>query len=263
MFKLRERPSPQMSLIAGSFTMAIFFVVWYLFTLGNPEERWVSPSIIGSPSEVFGSFPSLWFDRALTRNVFISLQRLLEGFGLAAIIGVPLGIICGTWLLVNAAFAPLTVFLRNVPMSAILPLTLLWFGIGEEGKIMFIFMACVSFVMFDTVRAITDVNEQYVQAARTLGASDMQILFKVLIPNALPSIVDSLRLLFGIAFGYIVLAELVNLSGGVGSLIIVSQRRGPRDHVYLILAVIAVIAYVIDCILRYVQNYLFPYRAQK
>jgi ABC-type nitrate/sulfonate/bicarbonate transport system permease component len=263
MFKLRETPSFKMSFVASSFTVLVFFMTWYFSTIGSPENRMVSPAVIGSPSEVVNSFHSLWFDRALTRNVVISLQRLLEGFGLAALVGVPLGILCGAWPLLNSAMAPISVFLRNVPMSAILPLTLLWFGIGEEGKVMFIFMACVCFVMFDTVRSVSEVNEQYVQAARTLGASDLQILFKVLIPNAMPNIFGSLRLLFGLAFGYIVLAELVNLSGGVGSLILVSQRQGPRDHVYLILVVIAILAYLIDCVLCSIQSYLFPYRVQK
>lgn len=247
---------------AGCMTVLILLSIWGLATMGKPENRLVSPVVIGSPWEVAASFHSLWFDRALTRNLFVSLTRLVEGFGLAIVIGVPLGIVCGTWPVFNAMMSPISVFLRNVPMSAMLPLTLLWFGLGEEQKVAFIFMACVSFITFDVVRAIWEVNEQYVQSARTLGASDIQILFKVLVPNAMPSIFGSLRLLFGIAFGYIVLAELVNQAGGVGDLILTSQRIGPRDHVYLIMIVIAMVAYGIDRLLCKIQSYLFPYLSQ-
>src|SRR5262249_47404610 len=162
-----------------------------------------------------------------------SLGRVMKGFGLAALIGVPLGVICGTWPIINAFVAPVSVFGRNVPISALVPLTLVWFGIGETQKYMFIFVACVMFVVFDAARAIASVDEKYVQTALTLGASKSQIVFKVLVPLALPDIFGSLRLLFGLAFGYIILAELVGKDGGVGELISESERLGPRQHVYL------------------------------
>src|SRR4029077_13986252 len=113
---------------------------------------------------------------------------------------------------------------------------------------------------FDSARAVASVEERYLQTALTLGASPLQVLKKVLVPLALPEIFGSLRLLFGLAFGYIILAEMVNIESGLGALIIVSQRRGPMAHVYLILALITVVAYGIDRLLLMVQRWLFPYR---
>jgi NitT/TauT family transport system permease protein len=160
----------------------------------------------------------------------------------------------------NAFLAPLSVFGRNVPISALVPLTLIWFGIDELQKVMFIFVATVMFVVFDVTRAVAGVDEKYVQTARTLGASNAQVLLKVLVPLSFPDIFGSLRLLFGIAFGYIILAEMVNMTGGLGALILTSQRRGPMEHVYLVLVIITLVAYGIDRALFALSRWLFPHR---
>ncbi|HEY3323593.1 MAG TPA: ABC transporter permease [Planctomycetota bacterium] len=259
-FKLREQPSLLTRFVAGVLCVALVLGVWSFLTAGKPEERILPRGVIDSPRETFSTFGSLWFDRELTRNMALSVWRLLQGFGLAALVGVPLGVLCGTWPRINAFFAPISVFGRNVPVSALVPLTLVWFGIGELQKIMFIFIACVMFIVFDSARAIASVREQYVQTALTLGAKKSQVVLKVLVPLALPDIVGSLRLLFGLAFGYIILAELIGQEGGVGNLISDSQRIGPREHVYLILFTITIVAYGIDRLLFKFQHFIFPYR---
>jgi ABC-type nitrate/sulfonate/bicarbonate transport system permease component len=185
------------------------------------------------------------------------------GFGLAAVVGVPLGVLCGCFPRVQAFFLPPVVFGRNIPVAALIPLTFSLFGIGELQKVMFIFIACVAFIVWDTARAIEEVGSQYIDTAYTLGAGTWQTIGKVLLPLALPSVFNSLRLLFGLAFGYIMLAEVIKFggeAGGLGDLINISQRRGPREHVLLILLIIPVVALVIDRFLFLVQAELFPYR---
>jgi hypothetical protein len=137
-------------------------------------------------------------------------------------------------------------------------LTILWFGIDETQKVMFIFIACVPFVYSDTVRAIASVPDRYVETAQTLGASRWQIMTKVLVALALPDIYNSLRHLFGMAFGYIMLAELINESYGLGYLLMTSQRRGLSEHIILILMVIGLLAFAIDRLLYFFQRGLFP-----
>lgn len=257
---MRATPSVLNRCRFGAICMLLLFLVWSITTEGKPEERIVSPAVIGSPEETIRSFGTLWFDRALMRNIIISLWRVIQGFGLAAVIGVPIGIACGTWPALNAFLAPITVFGRNVPMSALVPLTLLWFGIEESQKIMFIFISCVAFIIFDSALAIAAVHERYVQTALTLGATEWQVVTKVLIPLAMPTIFDSLRLLFGLAFGYIILAEMVNMNGGLGDLILTSQRQGPREHVYIVLVIISMLAYGLDRLLLFMEQMLFPYK---
>src|ERR1043166_1500830 len=152
------------------------------------------------------------------------MRRVLIGFGLAAGVGVPLGILAGSWRVLDAASAPVAIFGRNVPVAALIPLTILWFGIDEMQKVMFIFIACLPFVYSDAVRAIISVPDRYVETAQTLGAKAPQVVSKVLVALALPDIYKSLRGLFGMAFGYIMLAELINAEYGLGYLLSTSQH---------------------------------------
>ncbi len=256
-----RRPVSQLQGLALQLAAVLFILlVWGALTWGPPEERVLSPLTLPSPAEVLGHVKSLWFDAALTRSTGWSLWRILLGFGLAALIGIPVGILAGCFRSVELFLKPVTLFLRNVPIAALIPLTLVWFGLGETQKVFFIFIACIGFVIVDTTRAILDVDERYVETAYTLGAKKHQVIGKVLIPLALPDVFNSLRLLFGLAFGYIVLAELIDARFGLGYIVQVAQRRGPREHIYLVLFVIVTLAFCIDRLLWFAQKKLFPYR---
>jgi NitT/TauT family transport system permease protein len=254
-------PPPRMARrLIGVGAVAAVVLLWWVATSGlGAEDRWVSPVILPSPLEVIRSFPSLW-DRGLPQSIAATLKRVLIGFGLAAVLGVPLGILAGSWRVIESAGAPLALFGRNLPVAALIPLTILWFGIDETQKVMFIFIACVPFVYADAVASITGVPDRYVETAQTLGAKPLQIVLKVLVPLALPDIYNSLRHLFGLAFGYIMLAELINAEHGLGFLLMASQRRGLSEHVILILLIIGLLAYGIDRVLFWFQRGLFPYR---
>jgi NitT/TauT family transport system permease protein len=191
------------------------------------------------------------------------LRRVVFGFALAATVGIPLGVLCGCFPWVNSFLAPINVFGRNIPIAALIPLTFALFGIGELQKVMFIFIAAVAFVMMDTASAVADVSGSYIDTAYTLGASRRQIIMKVLVPLAMPRVFNSLRLLFGLAFGYIMLAELVTEGGGVGGLgniINVARRRGNGEPILLVLMVIPAVALAIDRALFAIQKSLFPYQ---
>jgi ABC-type nitrate/sulfonate/bicarbonate transport system permease component len=263
-FALRRGLPAWQSALMGLVGVLVCLALWWFLTNGPVEERIIPPSKgLSSPAETFASFHSLWFERALTRNLLTTLRRLALGFGLAALIGVPVGVFCGCFPRVQAFFLPVTLFGRNIPVAALIPLTFSLFGIGEFQKIMFIFIACVAFIVWDTTRAIEEVGSQYIDTAFTLGAGTWQTIGKVLLPLALPSVFNSLRLIFGLAFGYIMLAEVIKFgaeAGGLGDLINISQRRGPREHVFLILLIIPVVALLIDRLFFLVQAELFPYR---
>jgi NitT/TauT family transport system permease protein len=261
LFELRVPPPRLTRQLVGAAAMGVLLLIWWIATRGaGPEDRWVSPIILPSPMEVVKSFPALLNERALLQSIAATLKRVLIGFGLAAIIGVPLGILAGSWRVIESAGAPLALFGRNLPVAALIPLTILWFGIDETQKVMFIFIACVPFVYSDVVSAIAGVPDRYVETAQTLGASPIQIVRKVLVALALPDIYNSLRQLFGLAFGYIMLAELINAKHGLGYLLMASQRRGMSEHIILVLIVIGLLAYGIDRMLFWFQRGLFPHR---
>lgn len=317
---IRDAPGYKESLLFGAACVGLVLLVWWLITLG--ENPLVSPLTLPSPHDTFSSFPELW-KRELSRSIVISLVRVLGGFLLAAAIGVPLGVVAGSYLRVNAFFKPPVIFGRSIPVAALLAITMVWFGIGDFGKVMFIFVATIGFVIFDTVNIVSAVPDRFIDTAYTLGAhgsrkkgariaaftgllygllmvsgwhllredpawtlgmelstkgawyrfgggfllgfalwypiAGHQILRKVIFPLSLPDIVNSLRLIFGLAFGYIMLAEVVNAESGIGALIITSQRRGFYDHVYLCLFIITLLAWGIDRSIMALQRMLFPY----
>jgi len=260
--RLREPVDGAWSKVLGATCLLLVMFAWFIFTIGSAEQRVISPTILPSPLEVANELPSLFTERGLFGAIAASLMRVLLGFALAVGVGVPLGILAGSFRALESFLAPLAIALRNLPVAALVPLTLLWFGIGESQKILFIFVACLPFAFADACSAVLKVPDRYLDTARTLGASQAQLIGKVLIPMALPDIVHSFRALLGMAFGYIMLAELVNAGNGLGFLLNQSQRRGLTEHVYLVLLLIGLMAWSIDFGLRKLERWLFPYAEQ-
>jgi ABC-type nitrate/sulfonate/bicarbonate transport system permease component len=258
--ELRQAPQAPWGKSLGLLFLILFGFFWFVATLGDVEHRFVSPAILPSPGELFGSVHSLLFERHLGQSILYTLARVFAGFFLAVAVGVPLGIISGSVRAVQSFLSPIVIALRNLPLAALIPLTILWFGIDEAQKVMFIFIATLPFVFSDACAAIINVPERYVDTAKTLGASNSQLIGRVLVPLAMPDIFGSLRSLFGLAFGYIMLAELINAPLGLGAMINISQRRGQTEHIFLILLIIGGLAWMIDTALGYLQQWLFPYK---
>ncbi len=257
--RLRAEPSVPMALALGPGKVLFVLLIWWFVTRGEVVDRMISPNRLPSPGEVFAALGKL-FERHIPDNIIATLERVVKGVGLAAIVGVTLGIAAGANRGIAAALGPIVIFLRSVPMGALLPLTLVLFSTGEQEKTMFLFLAIVPFVFSDSVKAVSLVPERYIETALTLGASRRQIVRKVLVPLALPDIITSLRFQVGLALGYITLAEAIDTPEGLGAMINSSQREALPEHVYLLLFVIAVLAFGIDLLLRTLQRGVFPWR---
>ncbi len=261
---IRGTLAPTTTLVLGLVPVIVVLGGWWIITAGpSAETRMVSPVILPSPTEVAASFESLWFDRALMRSVLYSLGRVLAGFAVAAVIALPLGIAMGAFASVRAIFNPVAVAGAYLPIAALVPLTLSWFGVGELQKVVFLGVASFVFLLPLVVAAVDSVHETYLKTAYTLGATPWQTVFRVMIPIAAASIYDGLRMVIGIGWTYIILAEIVAAERGLGNLIIISQRRGPREHIYLVLLVIVLLAFTTDKLLERIGRVLFPYRGVK
>ena len=260
LLSIRENLGTPLKIVLGAIPIVLIFLGWHLATTGAAEERFISPTILPSPGEVIRSFPSLWFQAELSRSALTSALRVVIGFGVAWVIAFPLGILMGAFTKVDATFSPVMVFLGYLPIPALVPLTMSLFGVDEMQKVMFLALAFFIFLLPQFVRAVADVDNVFLQTAYTLGASRWQTLRRVMLPVALPRIVHAMRLGFGVGWTYIILAEMVAAERGLGNIIIVAQRRGPREHVYLVLVVIVLIAYLTDKFWAVLSRFLFPYQ---
>ena len=260
LLSIRESIGTPLKIVLGAIPIVLIFLGWHLATAGAAEERLISPTILPSPGEVIRSFPALWFQAELSRSALTSAVRVLEGFGVAWLVAFPLGILMGAFTKVGATFSPVMVFLGYLPIPALVPLTMSLFGVDELQKVMFLALAFFIYLLPLFVRAVGDVDNVFLQTAYTLGATRWQTLRRVLLPVALPRIVHAMRLGFGVGWTYIILAEMVAAERGLGNIIIVAQRRGPREHIYLVLVVIVKIAYLTDKFWVVLSRYLFPYQ---
>ncbi len=233
---------------------------WIAATSGPTiESRLLSPIILPSPMEVLRSFPVLHNQQALVRSVLISFGRITSGFALAAIVAIPLGIQMASFSKVTAFFRPLALIGGYVPIVVFIPLSLAWFGIGESQKVGFLFIGCFVVLLPAVIRAIEQVPADYLNLAATKGASEWQLVSNVMLPVAAPAIWNALRTVYGVGWGWIILAEIVNGDRGMGYLISISERRGQTASTYAVIVVICVIAVGCDQIWRRVGHQLFPY----
>ncbi len=269
-WRIREQLSPWAARALGLVPLLVIAGAWWWLTrdriAGQVESRLIGINILPSPAEMFAreTLHSLWFERELSRSAVISLARVAVGFGLAATVALPLGTAMGSLTRVGAMFRPLTLAFGYLPVAALVPLTLAWFGIGETQKVAFIALATFIYLLPMVVAAIEEVDDIYLQTAQCQGATGWQQIARVLLPVAWPGIYDALRLGFGVAWSWIILAEVVAAERGLGFIINLAQGRGTNmAHVYLTLLTIVLLAFGLDRLWVAGDAVLFPYRRSR
>jgi len=237
--------------------------VWWFITRGAIGERMVQPLILPSPLEVLQSFAPLHLEQGLVRSALTSWLRVTAGFLLAAIVAVPLGVYMATFPSIAAFFRPLALAGAYVPIVVFIPLSLTWFGTGETQKVGFLFIGCFVALLPMVIKDISDVPAAFLDVAVTKGASQWQLVRHVLFPVAQSSIWDHLRGVYGVGWGWIIMAEVyVRPEYGLGALIGVSERRSHTDSIFAVIIVIVLIAIACDQLWRLGGDLLFPYRKQ-
>lgn len=266
-WRIRERLGAQTALVLGLLPLGALVLAWWYLTRqwvpGQVESRIIGVNILPAPHEMFATptLRSLWFERELSRSAVVSLGRVCAGFALAMALALPLGAAMGSFTKVAAMFKPLMAVSGYLPVAALVPLTLVWFGTGEGQKIGFIAIATFVYILPVIVGALDEVEEIYLQTAQTQGASRWQQIQRVLLPVAAPQIYQGLRLGFGVAWSWIILAEVVAAERGLGFIINTAQGRGTNmAHVYLTLATIVLLGFGLDRLWAAGYTALFPYR---
>ena len=227
-----------------------------------PATAWVVVSATGAmPAEFLPSPSAVWtagVDMArsgtLALDTWASLRRILIGFGLAVLVSVPLGILMGGFAAGRALVEPVVGLLRYLPASAFIPLLTIWLGIGEPSKVMLLFIGTIFFNTLMTADVVRQVPRSQIDVSYTLGARRGEVLREVVVPHALPGMIDSVRVNAAAAWNFVVVAELINSEEGLGYRIARSQRFLASDRIFAILVVIAVIGVAIDVLLRVLRD---------
>jgi NitT/TauT family transport system permease protein len=254
-----RQPVPRGTALALAFVMPITVLgVWCVLSYGH-----LAPAdFLPSPTEVIRGTLQLFIQYDLTTAIVVSTRRIVLAFVLASAIALPLGIMMGAFAPVHHLFESITAPLRYMPISAFIPLLILWFGIYEKQKIAFLFLGVFVYLLPVVVSAIRAVPEELVQTALTLGASKMQVIRTVLMPAALPEIFDSFRVMNAISWTYVILAEAVNPEHGLGYMVELARTHQKASWSFAGLIVIGGIGLLTDFIIRSMSIILFRWREE-
>ena len=251
-----REPIPKgLYLILALSSFAFFLIIWSILTYG----RFVDPLFLPSPGRVFQAGVDLFSELGFTTDILNSVYRVMMGFVVAAIIGVPIGLIMGTFKVAEAFTEPVVGFIRYMPASAFIPLFILWLGIGDIEKIAIIFVGSFFQLVLMVAVVAKNVHKDMLETAYTLGAKRFQVIRKVLLPASLPGIVDTLRIIVGWAWTYIIVAELVASASGIGYMIISSQRMLRTGNIIFGILTIGMLGLITDFFFKWLYNKLFPW----
>ena len=226
---------------------------------GDPEPL-VPHFFLPAPDQVLKSLLYLFFEKDLGLAIATSGLRIAKAIGLSILVALPLGIAMGAFDFINRIFEPIVAPMRYLPITAFIPLLILWFGIDESQKVAFLFLGTVVFLLPAVVDAIRLVPEELVQTAFTLGATKSQVIRTVLIPAALPAIFDGFRVMNAIAWTYIILAELVNPQNGIGYILRLAEQHLKPEWSFAGIVVVGVIGIVTDLLIGGLNRLLFSWR---
>jgi NitT/TauT family transport system permease protein len=255
-FGLRT-PLPQgTSFALGLVSPIVLFGAWCGLSYGG----FAPPDFLPSPTEVLRGILQLFIEHDLWSAILISSRRIGIAFLLASAVALPLGVLMGSFEAVNRLFEPVVAPLRYMPISAFIPLLILWFGIYEKQKIAFLFLGVFVYLLPVVVTAIRSVPEELVQTALTLGASKFQVIRTVLVPAALPEICDSFRVMNAISWTYVILAEAVNPEHGLGYMVELARTHHKASWSFAGLFVIGGIGLITDSAIRLFWNVAFRWK---
>jgi NitT/TauT family transport system permease protein len=256
MFRPLQPISHPARIALGVSFFVVFVLAWAVVTLGG----YVSKVFLADPLTMVENGWTLLTKFGFLRDIGMTVWRVVGGFVIAAVVAVPLGIAMGAWKPVEAFFEPFVSFARYLPASAFIPLLILWAGLGETQKLLVIFMGSVFQIVLMVALAVGGTRRDLVEAAYTLGASDRGIVRRVLIPANAPEIAEILRLVLGWAWTYVIVAELIGSSEGIGHMIIESQSLMATGQIIFGIIVIGLIGLVSDFAFKAANRTLFPWR---
>ena len=248
--------SPSTRIWLGISFFVLFFCAWAVATLGG----FVPKIFLADPITMVQDGWVLLTKFGFAHDIAMTVWRVVGGFVLAAVVAVPLGILMGAYKPIEAFFEPFVSFARYLPASAFIPLLILWAGLGEAQKLLVIFIGSVFQIVLMVAFKVGQTRRDLVEAAYTLGSGDAGVVRRVLIPMNGPDIAEILRLVLGWAWTYVIVAELIGSSAGIGHMIMDSQALMATGQIIFGIIVIGLIGLISDFSFKMLNRWLFPWR---
>ena len=257
LFLFRGKPSANIQLWVGISAFVVTVALWWLVA----ALALVKPQFLPSPGAVLSAWIGLFQTAGYTYDVGISIARVWIAFLASAVIAIPLGMLMSSYRAVGAFSEPLIDFIRYLPVPALVPLTLIWLGIGEGSKVALLWIG----TFFQLVLLVADdarrVPKEFIETGLTLGANDRALFKDILFRAMLPNMVDSLRITLGWCWTYLIVAEIVASSSGIGYELWTARRYGKTPEVFAGILTIGIIGLVSDQAIRYAHRRWFRYLA--
>ncbi|MCC7230693.1 MAG: ABC transporter permease [Fimbriimonadaceae bacterium] len=243
--QIRSQLSPRADLLIGIGGIASLILIWCVATYGGH----VKPLFLPTPTSIWESLGEFNKQGWLLRAIEGSVLRVAKSLALVILVGVPVGILMGSFTPIDAFLRKIVNGSKSVPTTGIVGLIVLWFGIEERAKIVFLFLGAIFYMIILVRSAILSVSEDYLKVALDIGANPFQVIRKVLIPGAMPQIWDAFAVCSGIMWTYIVLAEYINGNEeqiGLGYLLNIGSKTQDSGKVFGVLIIVALISSVTD-----------------
>lgn len=242
-------------LLRGFSGFFVLLIAWSLLTYSGI----LKPFFLPSPTQVAASMVKLFVEFGLLSDIFASFYRITAGFVLSVIVAVPLGILVGSSKPAEAYIEPIVAFVRYIPPSAFVPLSILWFGVGDIEKVFIIFVGVAPYLLVLVADTVANVKNEFVEAGYTLGASTRQVYTKIIVPHSMPGIWDSMRLMLGAAWTFIILAEIIAATSGLGHVVVQSQRFLQTANVIAVMIIIGLLGLATDYMFKVGYRRFFPW----
>lgn len=257
-FRIGDPISGRSFFLIAVAVFALLFAVWWIATITG----WVKPIFLPSPGAVWAKMMELAVDGTLWTDAGISIYRMLVGFLIASALAIPIGIMIGCFKTWEAAIEPFVDFVRYMPVVAFVPLTILWAGTSDIQKFVIIFIGTFFQQVLMVMDSVKRVPTDFVGLGRTLGMSETRILRRIVLPSALPGIWDTLRISLGWAWTWLVLAELVAATSGLGYRIVVSQRYFQTQTIIGYILLLGLLGLITDQSMKALERIFFRYAAR-
>ncbi len=241
-------------ILKGFLLIGVILFVWHFASL-NANQLFIP-----SPIKVFDDFIILIKNRELFIAIKYSFVRVTVAAVLSALISLPIAILIYNVKIANDCLAPIISVLRYIPVTAFYPLLIMWFGIDETMKIVFLFIATFVYMMPSVVLCFDEVRQDLIDTGLTIGMNKWQTIWRIQIPASLPSIMNSFIMMYGIGFTYIAVAETINAKYGLGWIIQQNSTRGRTDMVFMAIITIMIISVIFDCVSKTIVKRIFNWR---